>query len=81
MQIGQPFATGANAGNLWQSAWFYGNEPTKAYHRSSSLRAGLHDAPAGAARLGGLAAAGESMPRGSRDPLGIGAATGRWWTA
>jgi beta-glucanase (GH16 family) len=33
MQIGQPFATGSNAGNLWQSAWFYGNEPTKEYHR------------------------------------------------
>ena len=33
MQIGQPFATGGNAGNMWQSAWFYGAEPTKGYHR------------------------------------------------
>jgi beta-glucanase (GH16 family) len=33
MQIGQPFATGSNAGNMWLSAWFYGNEPTQAYHR------------------------------------------------
>jgi uncharacterized repeat protein (TIGR01451 family) len=32
MQIGQPFATGSNAGNMWQSAWFYGNAPTTSFH-------------------------------------------------
>jgi uncharacterized repeat protein (TIGR01451 family) len=32
LQIGQPFATGSNAGNMWESAWFYGPQPTQAYH-------------------------------------------------
>jgi len=32
MQIGQPFATGSNAGSMWQSAWFYSAAPTTAWH-------------------------------------------------
>lgn len=32
MQIGQPFATGANAGSKWQSTWRYSNAPTTGYH-------------------------------------------------
>lgn len=32
MQIGQPFATGANAGNQWLSTWRYDNAATTGYH-------------------------------------------------
>lgn len=32
MQIGQPFATGPNAGNMWQSTWLYSAAPTTGWH-------------------------------------------------
>ena len=32
MQIGQPFATGPNAGSQWESTWRYSDAPTTGYH-------------------------------------------------
>jgi uncharacterized repeat protein (TIGR01451 family) len=32
LQVGQPFATGANAGSQWQGTWIYSAEYTKGYH-------------------------------------------------
>ncbi|WP_329136425.1 glycoside hydrolase family 16 protein [Streptomyces sp. NBC_01476] len=32
LQIGQPFATGQNAGSKWQSTWDYSSAPTTGFH-------------------------------------------------
>lgn len=32
LQIGQPFATGSNAGNMWQSNWLYSAAATTGWH-------------------------------------------------